>query len=213
MIVSLNEIETTVLKAARGAGLAWGLAEEAAFAARWLAERGIEWLEPMAAALDKSTSAAAIELGDGAIRTADGATPLCPLRIGAFVADLGLAGLPMSIARLHQPILLVPFVAAVARRGGAEIALAAETTLSIRPDGYSGGRGNLDRLARCETADVVLSRAAAHASPHGLVRRRDPAVVDPQLWSRLAVLEARTYVPASTQSRLAGAGAGLSDND
>ena len=213
MIVSLNEIETTVLKAARGAGLAWGLAEEAAFAARWLAEHGLDWLGPMADALDKSTSAAAIEVGAGAIRTADGATPLCPLRVGAFVADLGLVGLPMSIARMHQPILLVPFVAAAARHGGAEIALAAETTLSIGPDGVSGGRGNLDRLARCETADVVLSRAAAHASTQRLAPRRDPAVVDPQLWSRLTVLEARTYVPASRHSRLAGAGAGLSDND
>jgi len=32
-------------------------------------------------------------------------------------------------------------------------------------------------------------------------------------WSEIGALAARTYVPASEQSRLAGAGAGLTDND
>ncbi|NJO21709.1 MAG: DUF3726 domain-containing protein [Sphingomonadales bacterium] len=41
MIVSLNEIENLSLKACRGAGMSWGLAEEAAQAARWLA--GAAW--------------------------------------------------------------------------------------------------------------------------------------------------------------------------
>ena len=46
MIVSFNEIETTILKAARGAGMEWGLAEEAAQAARFLARLGLPFEAP-----------------------------------------------------------------------------------------------------------------------------------------------------------------------
>ncbi|MFV0473400.1 MAG: DUF3726 domain-containing protein, partial [Pikeienuella sp.] len=38
--LSLNEVETLTLKAARGAGLSWGEAEDAALATRWLARHG-----------------------------------------------------------------------------------------------------------------------------------------------------------------------------
>lgn len=37
--------------------------------------------------------------------------------------------------------------------------------------------------------------------------------VGPNVWSRLAALANKSYVPASEASRLAGAGAGLTDND
>ncbi|WP_420862490.1 hypothetical protein [Algirhabdus cladophorae] len=37
--------------------------------------------------------------------------------------------------------------------------------------------------------------------------------MDPVLWAHLNKLAAKTYVPASEESRLSGAGAGLSDND
>ena len=37
--------------------------------------------------------------------------------------------------------------------------------------------------------------------------------VDPAVWSRLGALAHKSYVPASEASRLAGAGAGLTDND
>ena len=41
MTFSLNEIEAIGKRAARGAGLPWGLAEEAGKAARWLTARGL----------------------------------------------------------------------------------------------------------------------------------------------------------------------------
>ncbi|MEF9603350.1 DUF3726 domain-containing protein, partial [Paracoccus sp. PXZ] len=42
MLLSRNETEALCLKAARGAGMSWGLAEEAAFAAGWLGAHGID---------------------------------------------------------------------------------------------------------------------------------------------------------------------------
>ena len=40
-VLSLGEISFVVFKAARGAGFAWGLAEEAGHAARWLTTQGL----------------------------------------------------------------------------------------------------------------------------------------------------------------------------
>lgn len=40
-VLSLSELRGLIVKAARGAGLSWGLAEEAGWAAEWLARRGM----------------------------------------------------------------------------------------------------------------------------------------------------------------------------
>ena len=38
--LSRNEVASLCMKAARGAGMSWGLAEEAGFAAAWLVQHG-----------------------------------------------------------------------------------------------------------------------------------------------------------------------------
>ena len=50
----------------------------------------------------------------------------------------------------------------------------------------------------------------AVASP---VKRMTDCIVDRQAWTRLNDYAHRTFAPASEASRLAGAGAGLTDND
>lgn len=52
MKVSLNQIEQTARKAARGAGLAWGLADEVGRAMRWLHTYGLNGAALLAAHLD-----------------------------------------------------------------------------------------------------------------------------------------------------------------
>jgi len=54
MLCSLNEIEAQLRKAARGAGLSWGLAEEAGKAGRWLAMHGIDALPAFAALYEQN---------------------------------------------------------------------------------------------------------------------------------------------------------------
>ncbi len=53
MIVSLNEIAETAKKATRGCGHYFGIAEEMAFAARWLCERGLPGTEKLLHALEQ----------------------------------------------------------------------------------------------------------------------------------------------------------------
>ncbi len=63
---------------------------------------------------------------------------------------------------------------------------------------------------RFDGADLLLTATDAPPSPpitHTTV------TVSEQLWQKLNDYAAKTYVPASDASRLAGAGAGLTDND
>lgn len=63
---------------------------------------------------------------------------------------------------------------------------------------------------RFEGADLIVTTTSDAAPPAPVV---GPAVVSDQLWQTLADFAAKTYVPASEASRMAGAGAGLTDND
>ena len=53
MTLSLNEIESTAKKAARGGGYPWGLAEEAASATRWLHSNDLDGCAALASLLDR----------------------------------------------------------------------------------------------------------------------------------------------------------------
>ncbi len=68
---------------------------------------------------------------------------------------------------------------------------------------------NCELCAAISGHNITMSlRAGGHqAAP---VARVD---VDDALWTRLNTMAQRTYVPATEASRLAGAGAGLTDND
>ena len=78
--LSRAEIAALALKAARGGGLDWGLAEEAAQATDWLCGQGLDGTAALLAALE--AGGAAPVPADGIWRAAGGAM-LCPLRSGA----------------------------------------------------------------------------------------------------------------------------------
>ena len=114
MRVSFNEIEMTVLKAARGAGMEWGLAEEAAQCARWLALFDLPWQSAILSVLNAGTWHATIERDGAYLRPEPPSDWLCPIRTGAYLSDLG-GDKPQSIEQVCRPILLLPFAA---RRSG-----------------------------------------------------------------------------------------------
>ncbi len=120
--LSLNEVETLAAKAARGAGLSWGGAEEIGRASRVLARAGGDW--------------------------------------------------PALVLALDGP-------------------------------GYAEPGAEASALMRVE---AVLERVSGSGT---LTRAATPV----ETAAALEALAARTYVPASTRSRVSGAGAGLTDND
>lgn len=214
---SLAEIETLSAKAGRGAGLPWGLAEEAGAAARWLAGQGLpgpELLVRHLEAYDRRPWAEVAPIIDGGLwRTMDGG-PLCPIAAGAALSDR--AGLPdgpaaraITLDGVATPGLILPFAAFAAqgtgcplrvRWHGLEVIVTATAVTLVGDD-----EALVAAVAR--RVDIERGHGAAPARPAATGR-----VVALDIWRRLDALALRTTVPASEQSR-ADAGAGTSDND
>ncbi|MDE1167811.1 MAG: DUF3726 domain-containing protein [Pseudomonas sp.] len=217
MTLSLNEIESLCKKAARGAGLSWGLAEEAGKAARWLSAHGLEGPGLLAAQLRRNDGLAwqalAPVIGEGAWQAAT--LPMCPVIAGATLGDhaylLATTG-EISLCEVACPPLLMPFVSAAAKRLQVPLKL-------CWPGGSAGfdrhGKAFLNMAEKTLLYSAAPVRCTAMAGPFNETDAlQGPlAQVAEQDLSYLESLAERTYVPASEASRLQGAGAGLSDNN
>lgn len=209
MIVSLNEVEARALKAARGAGLAWGLAEEAGAAARFLAARRVDWVASLAALLGAEPMVSP-PIVDGAIlRPADPQGWLCPIRTGAFLSDLGLAD--ALVERVLHPLWLVPFVTRGAE--GPRCLAWPGAILHLTEHAIAWTEG--DAIGAPYAAQVTIGAATTPTVPGSWHRPASGGVdVDDAAWAALGRFEALTYVPESAATRLFGAGTGLlTDND
>ena len=207
MNLSLSEVEALCRKAARGAGLSWGLADEAGRACRWLASHDLPGAMAMADHLERIGTASGPAIR-GTDWSCDGA--LCPVRAGAGLCDHadGISGEPgLTLHNLRFPLLLLPFADEAARHLGRQIRLTSA--------GFSARLGRErpacdgtppDTIAQLSCA--VTRDAVAPAKP-----AQTRADLAPALYKRLDALAQRTYAPATEASRLAGAGAGLTDND
>ena len=133
---SLGEIRALAIKAARGAGMPWGMAEEAGFASHWLLQQGLPGTELLATLLtlhDKTDAAttllAQISAEDyRSILIADqthastefttqlinlaGKRAICPLLLGTMISDglLSQTCPPGLQLRVPQAGLLLPFL-------------------------------------------------------------------------------------------------------
>ncbi len=188
---SLGETRALAIKAARGAGMPWGMAEEAGFAVRWLQANGA----PGAAALARY-----LEWRDGGC---EGVHDLCPIGLGTALMDAG-RGVPEALGRVRQPLLLVPFVARCTPSGmalrwpGAQLIASEAGLVTDAPR-----ETLLAEEAECEAARAVAQVFDGTTRvPEG-----EAAAI-----ATLDHFAARTYAPATEASR-AGAGAGTSDND
>ena len=216
---SLGETAALALKAARGANLPWGLAEEAAGAVFWLHQRGLPGISALCGYLDICG------------HDRPGEEALCPLATGTALSD-GTRACPVNaddsldLGFVKAPLLLLPFVATIppgtvwltAEGFGDDTAWPRDRS----SDGSWDGSSNrpVDGVAGHWQSGWLHGRASCH------LRLGAKAQIDPKRASqtrlpdqfaccveRLTSYAHRTYAPASSQSRLAGAGAGLTDND
>jgi hypothetical protein len=215
MIASLNEIESLALKAARGAGMSWGLAEEAAVAASWLAVHDLPWAETLADLLAQQGVTCRPHIGGETIAPSRAGSRLCPILTGALLSDLGASIGPMVVRDLLAPLYLAPFLARWATPDRVVRLAWGELFLSLGPDTLSSpGAVSVQVLAAPFASRVEIAMVPGAIAEHPLrERNRDGYLVPDDAWRALQVFEHRTYVPASAQSRLSGAGAGLLDND
>jgi hypothetical protein len=210
MIVSLNEVETTILKAARGAGMAWGLAEEAAQAARWLAARRLPFETLFVSLLEAEPWRADLDFAGGVLKPRVASDCLCPIRAGAFLSDIG-AALPIRFEKLFLPLLLAPFAA---RRDECVSVQWDETLLRVDRGRLAAPLGSFTPLAAVTTVAAEVRTGGQWSEEVSLLVPEEGGVaIDSAAWTKIQNFEARLYVPASLESRLSGAGASLDDND
>ncbi len=216
--LSQNEIESLSMKAVRGAGFSWGLAEEAGSAIGWLARAGIDGAAPLLALLSAKHAIPPEEgrpvPSPGYWRCATEA-PLCPITTGAAILDHArLTDGPILLAtRLEavaDPLLLLPFVARAA--GICEQAVLMEWPqgrLAIAPNGSFDSEEAL-LLLQQPTVTLTL-RPVAAVVPMRLTATQCPRIAEATIegLNRFAL---QTTVPATEASR-SGAGSNSPDND
>ncbi|WP_170763626.1 DUF3726 domain-containing protein [Ruegeria lacuscaerulensis] len=209
MNFSLNEVEATAKRAARGAGYSWGHAEEAAKATRWLCAQGLDGTGALERLLNQNLTASPESHAPNTNECIwAGQKALCPLMAGAALSDcaLQLNEAAISLKDVAVPTLLLPFAANAARLLKACATIEYDGTVAIT-DGYSL------TLATAVPDHAQLVSIGLGGTLAETTSPRSRAIPDPLVWAALNQFAHRTYAPATEESRLRGAGSGLSDND
>ncbi|MEM7210787.1 MAG: DUF3726 domain-containing protein [Pseudomonadota bacterium] len=185
---SIGELQSLSVKAARGAGLSWGLATEAGRAVRNLSLLALPGAEALANDL---------------LHRDSGRT----LSVGVRLADSREVTLAESAEEPLVPLLLLPFLQDLAdlETGFSVLAEDGLELFRVWHNGFETGENcTLKRRA------VSIHRCATGASAP---RENRVSSVPTHVISSLLDLAKKTYAPATEGSRLKGAGAGTTDND
>lgn len=201
MNLSLGELEALAKKAARGAGLPWGLAEDAGRAVRWLDAFGLQGSAHLASYLASDRGARPDDLS--AVWSSDG--PLCPITAGASLSDCARRfsrGETLRLRDVSHPLLILPFVGSAA--------ILAHRTLTV---GWARTDGCCLDLSTAPGIDPIDITCEVDTDLGKAQEPTQRAEIDAATFERLTSFAARTYAPATEASRRLGAGAGNSDND
>ena len=215
VLCSLNEIQTQATKAARGAGLPWGVADEAGRAARWLEARGLAGLSTLDGALESLSAPdwrRCLPVPEGVVWRAESGE-IDGLLAGMTLADRTDRPLPFAgdgalvLVRVRWPLLAVPFLAGVAQVCGAQlvVSLGPQTpAIEIGPQSVAESGRVLVGMALAEA--VRIEKGGNGAMPPDLPRLDGSIPVDREVYTSLDRRAARTSVPESAESQARGAG-------
>lgn len=195
---SLGEIRALSVKAARGAGMDWGMAEEAGFAVQWLEASGLNGVKALSQYLSRVHR-------DGTNNEAD-----CPLKLGCIVSDSHNWTL-LEGKECCEPMLLIPFISNVLKEETLFLGWG-DVSVLINRDGVRTHA--VEFLNSTPSASKQSIHIKIDNTPCRVLSRRTRVSEDNA--SYVAILNAlahKVYAPATEASRLSGAGAGLNDND
>lgn len=204
MNLSFGEFGALVAKAFRGAGYSWGLTEDASFAAQRLAEFDASAGDAVVRLLHTTSGIDTTTLMPNAEWASVGDL-LCPVCVGATMIDSGQCP-EVVFDGLVEPALLTPFLARLAE-GSHGYSLEwtdGSCEVTAEATAFTG------ELPRAATSVRLSARADA---PLGTIVRLTRVELDEATSSTLASFAQRTYAPATEESRLTGAGAGILDED
>ena len=195
---SLGEIRSLSVKATRGSGMDWGIAEEAGFAVQWLEAHGLHGVRALAQYLSRVH------------RNDDCGDELCPIKLGCMISDMNDWTL-LEDKECHEPMLLIPFIANIIKDETLLLKWGS-INLMVRINGVSTDDHAL-LVSRPSSSRQRLSIKLYDAPFNALGHKTRVSEEEASYVAILNALAHKTYAPATEASRLAGAGAGLNDND
>lgn len=199
--------------AARGAGYAWGLSEDAGAALAALARWGVDATGAALVLFDREAGGALAgpQVANG-LWTAGGLPALCPIRAGAFLSDLGAEAIGaegLEMRGVAAPVLILPFALNVARAAGRCVRVQWDGGAVVI--GADVGAQTLFGLREVAQSDVRfdLLEGTFQSDPAGGA----PVPMDARHNAALWGWAMKTMVPETDALRASGAGAGRIDND
>ena len=218
---SLNQIDQTCRKAAKGVGLPWGVADDIGKALRWLSAYQLTTIPQIIEVLGVYQPT---HYRDTAPRNltnplnAKGGR-LNPLLTGLVLSDMidQMVESPIITGELAYPIFTVGFLGQVALTPEDTVRVNwADVSLTFYRDRLAI-HGNLDDLNRqfCEALQCERVDYANLEQDQKTVKKPVMGSVNVKMedWAELEKMAHHTYVEATDESRQSGAGAGLNDND
>ena len=215
---SMKEVQSLVFKAARGAGMSWGLAEETSSATIWLLRNNLSVLESLTNLLLRH------HLNDYAdlrpeiteFPNLTNSTGLCPIICGTYIADMARS---IDIKKHHNtgevflPLFLLPHIATVCAKqkcsahitwGSFEAYLDAKHVHIARSeDEFFAPSTEQTTIHYLPSPEIELSSRI----------HRQRVQITANTYNMLALFAHETYVPETEESRLSGAGGGSVNED
>ena len=220
MLRSLNEIEQTCRKAARGCGLPWGVADEVGKSVRWLHVFGIDGISALVDLLSevdhRTTHNLSPQSLEGVWQAQSGT--LSPIMVGISLCDClqQLVSASAHTRTIAYPVLTAGFLGQSALLPNQSVEIQwNDVTLGLYRDKLVI-EGNQEDLMVGETDGLVCSRSKLSETANSMPMHIGDALVNQQAWGILESFAYKTYVEATEASRLSGAGAGSMttiDND
>ena len=194
---SLTEIEAHCKKAARGAGYEWGEADDLAKAVRWLCAYGQNGLQVLLTLLQDVDGRTEECRPTPALFKGEQQTEVCGLSLGCALADRGADAL--NGITIHANILCPMIAIAVLGNSLHDCSMKITTDNGIASisTSYAEFDGTFKTVKSMQFEKQALS------SKDTLQRMTH---VTAELWAAINVYTHRTYVPATEESRLKGAG-------
>ena len=202
---SLGETAALATKAARGAGMPWGLADETGIAVSWLHAQGIPGLAALCRYL-KWRDNGSVTQWPG--RPA-GKSCYCPIALGTAYMD-GALPATIKIENVREPVLMLPFIAKRNTEQPMQVDLG-DMSIYLSKEGVFSPYLNTALLINQANCTINQATETGAMTPYELTQR-----VPSYFFGCVAILNEfakKTYAPATDESRIAGAGAGLNDND
>ncbi|QGG80435.1 DUF3726 domain-containing protein [Litorivicinus lipolyticus] len=209
MNLSLNEVEALVKKACRGSGLNWGASAEVARCMRWLVRYQPDSLAALLALLRRNDQIGHAEVSPIQLQSPWRAPcgRLSGIMAGLSLCDMALAidAEPIGLHQVDAPLVLLGLLARAARTRGGVLQMSCATGCAL-----TDGHGLLIAGDFSPSESLQISLVDAVVPPSQGASR---LVINPEVLAGLNAFCARTYAPATAQSRASGAGAGVTDND